>query len=541
MLEHSYTWIATLGSLFLLYAETHYSFKGIYSRLKKKEPEIIADLPHRIEPGQTIPVLLLIKDAHQYSIELIGAEINLLSGDSYESFHFEFNNLKISEKFWHQILEIQPDGMFEENCAVDVTIEYSLNGQKRFIKNDNYTRSSHKPFEIYVSETELPKTKGWHFGEFHCHSNYTSDQVEFGAPLQASRKLSQAMGLSFYCATDHSYDLDDDPDDYLKNDPSLKKWQSFQDEVVQLNHSDPSFIIVPGEEVSAGNHKNRNIHFLILNHSELLPGDGDSAEKWFRTRPNLSIQEILQRTNSNSVAFAAHPGVSPPFLEWLLVRRGKWSLRDCDPAGLQGLQIWNGTDSGLNEGKSLWIQLLLQGKRIFISGGNDAHGNFNRFRQIGLPFFTLRENHHHLFGKVRTGVYLENPLSLNFLLDAFKNGRMLVTDGPFVELIVKNEQGQSAKFGDCVSGNQFNLVVTCLSSMEFGVLSELHIYKGDLGTRSEDLLISIKHFDNKFEYREELILTERLDSVYLRAELYSKKEGDTFKCFTNPIWVNYRS
>ncbi|MCH6560272.1 hypothetical protein IH799_07965, partial [candidate division KSB1 bacterium] len=56
--------------LFLLYAETHYSFKGIYSRLKKMEPEIIADVPHRIKRGHPIPVLLLIKDAHQYPIEL---------------------------------------------------------------------------------------------------------------------------------------------------------------------------------------------------------------------------------------------------------------------------------------------------------------------------------------------------------------------------------------------------------------------------------------------------------------------------------------
>ena len=44
--------IELVSLLFLLYAETHYSFKGIYSRLKKKEPEIIADLPHRIDPKQ---------------------------------------------------------------------------------------------------------------------------------------------------------------------------------------------------------------------------------------------------------------------------------------------------------------------------------------------------------------------------------------------------------------------------------------------------------------------------------------------------------
>ena len=524
--------------LFLLYAETHYSFKGIYSRLKKMEPEIIADVPHRIKRGQPIPVLLLIKDAHQYPIELNSVHINLFSKEKKEFFPFEFNTLKINEKFWHEIVEIQPNENLTEHCRVDVTIKFSINGKTREVKNDNYTCSSHDSFGIYISESDLPKTKGWHFGEFHCHTNYTSDQVEFGAPLNASLQLAQAMGLTFFCATDHSYDLDDDPDNYLKNDPSHKKWHSFQEEARRLNLSNPSFIIIPGEEVSAGNSKNRNVHFLILNHPELLPGDGDSAEKWFRTKPNLFIKEILQKINSDSVAFAAHPGVKPPFLEWLLVRRGKWSLQDCSYSGLHGLQIWNGTDDGLTEGKSLWIELLLKGKRVFISGGNDAHGNFNRFRQVGFPFLTMRENHEHLFGKVRTGVFVEDTFSLPTLLKAFKNGRMLVTDGPFVELLVKNARSESARSGDCISGKNFKIDLTCLSSPEFGKLSELRIYKGDLINRKESLFKRVTNFSELFEYHEELKPVGNTAPSYIRAELYSKNEVGILKCFTNPIWLN---
>jgi len=528
-----------LGFLFLLYAETHYSFKGIYSRLKKKEPEIIADVPHRIKQGQPIPVLLLIKDAHQYSIELNSVHINLLSKEKKEFFPFEFNTLKINERLWHKIVEIQSTDNLSGKCRVDVTIKFSINGKTREVKNDNYTCSSHAPLEIYISESGLPKTKGWHFGEFHCHTDYTSDQVEFGAPLNASRQLAEAMGLTFFCATDHSYDLDDDPDSYLKNDPSLKKWHSFQDDVRRLNQSNSSFIIIPGEEVSAGNSKNRNVHFLVLNHPELLPGDGDSAEKWLRTKPNLSIKEILTRINSNSLAFAAHPGVQPPFLEWLLVRRGKWNLQDCSNSGLHGLQIWNGTDEGLNEGKSLWIKRLLQGKRIFISGGNDAHGNFNRFRQVGLPFFTLRENYEHLFGKVRTGVFLEDKFSLPTLLKAFKNGRMLITNGPFVELLVKNDRNESAKSGDCISGKNFKIDLRCLSSPEFGKLSELRIYTGDLINRKERLFKSVLNFSDLFKHHEQLQMRKNSTPSYLRVELFSENKNEVLKCFTNPIWLNW--
>jgi len=47
-----------------LYAETHYRFPYFFSLLRKNEPEIIADAPHRIEPGSPLPILILIKDAH---------------------------------------------------------------------------------------------------------------------------------------------------------------------------------------------------------------------------------------------------------------------------------------------------------------------------------------------------------------------------------------------------------------------------------------------------------------------------------------------
>ncbi|MFQ5675856.1 MAG: hypothetical protein ACE5G1_08180, partial [bacterium] len=282
-----------VNALILLYAETHYAFKGIYSRLKKNEPEIIADLPHRLDPGQAIPILLLIKDANLYPVELHQVRITINSDKSIKVVTRDFNALRITSRFWHRVIEIPANQEFTGKCQVEVIIEYSVAKKKYKVTSDNHNCSTHAPFDLFISEDKLPKTAGWFFGEFHCHTNYTNDQVEFGAPLEATQSLAQAMGLTFFCATDHSYDLDDDPDDYLKKDPFQKKWQDFQRTVEKLNEANSSCLIVPGEEVSAGNGKKRNVHFLILNHPDLLPGDGDSAEKWFRTRPDFSIAEIL--------------------------------------------------------------------------------------------------------------------------------------------------------------------------------------------------------------------------------------------------------
>ena len=60
-----------------LYAELHFRFKWTRSRYYLKEPEILADIPIRIEPNKDIPILLIIKDAHLYPIILHEVNINI--------------------------------------------------------------------------------------------------------------------------------------------------------------------------------------------------------------------------------------------------------------------------------------------------------------------------------------------------------------------------------------------------------------------------------------------------------------------------------
>ena len=68
------------------------------------------------------------------------------------------------------------------------------------------------------------------------------------------------MGLNFVAFTDHSYDLDDLADNFQKNDPNLQKWDHFKAEVTEVQLKQDKLLIIPGEEVSVGNHKNQNIH-----------------------------------------------------------------------------------------------------------------------------------------------------------------------------------------------------------------------------------------------------------------------------------------
>ena len=265
--------------------------------------------------------------------------------------------------------------------------------------------------------------------------------MEFGPPLDAIKNMAEAIGLQAVAVTDHSYDLDDLPNDYLVNDPQLSKWQALQDEVQSLNkESGP--VLIHGEEVSVGNGRRQNVHMLILNDPVFYPGMGDSGEKWLQTEPHMSIPRLLSDLSPHAVAFAAHPKARPPWPQRLLLGRDQWYDQDCEQKGLHGLQIWNGEEAaGFEEGLAYWTRQLLNGQRLTIIGGNDSHGDFNRVRHIKIPFWTILESYHHLFGRVRTGILTPtSPSSHSELLQALSQGRCIISNGPFAQMTLARQR-----------------------------------------------------------------------------------------------------
>lgn len=544
---------------FLLYAETHYRFKYFFSYLRKKEPEVIADAPHRVEPGKPIPLLILAKDAQRYPCRLSQIHVTVRQGDVVL---LEKKLLKspqrLSKRLWWHVYyltvrrparlggphkaggedfpsdRLRPKGWI----SIDVELTLEQNGKKKIYHNDNHRTSSHRPLEVFLASDPLPSFKGLYFGDAHTHSDYTDDQVEFGSPLKASVELCKSMGLSFFCVTDHSYDLDDTVDDYLTNDPALPKWRNLQREASKINSGESRFKIVVGEEVSCLNSSGNNVHLLVLGSGQYFAGSGDSAERWFRTRGEHTLEEIAGHTKA--VTFAAHPKESVSFLERLLLGRGNWGTRDLIAEGLTGVQIVNGDfGDGFRSGYESWIAALLRGERSVLLGGNDAHGNFNRFRQIGIPFFLIRENGTHIFGKMRTGVFIEGGLGQSSILDALRNGRSIVTDGPVARMRVRGGRSRG-EIGSKLTGKEFVVEIEALSSAEFGALTEVTCFLGEIGRRKERRLEIVRQdagfeFHTSFGFRISHASYMRLE---VRSSSNSPRERSTHFCVTNPVWIN---
>ena len=85
-------YVEQLIPFLFLYTEIHHRFKFLGSKYFKKEPEIVVDIPHRIEPTQDIPILLLIKDSHEFPIILIAIDIKISFDEENITHHIKFND-----------------------------------------------------------------------------------------------------------------------------------------------------------------------------------------------------------------------------------------------------------------------------------------------------------------------------------------------------------------------------------------------------------------------------------------------------------------
>jgi len=513
-----------------LYAETHYRFRLFPSWLKKNEPEVIADAPHRIEPGKDLPVFLLVKDADRYPAKISNLSITVTQHGNTLSELNVAESFSPKDRYWWKVWNIP---LQDVKGFLELQVRFALTANNRtiFYQSDNHRTSSKRPLRVFATPEALPLFPGWFAGEGHSHSDRTDDQVEFGVPPEPAMALSLPMGLSFVAITDHSYDLDDHPHDYLQNHADIPKWHALQEDLHHLNRLGRGFVFLRGEEVSCRTANGANVHLLMLGNSGYIPGSGDSAERWLQTRSEFSIAEVLSRKDEGAAAIAAHAREPVSWLQKALLGRGFWEREDLQNSGLDGMQFANGkSDPSFDEGRNMWISLLLAGKRLVLLGGDDAHGNFNRFRQIGIPFFSIREHGEQLFGVTRTVVRSET-LDEPSLLAAIKSGRSVISDGPVLDL---RNNGRSV-IGERLPLGPVGLEIHVRTSSEYGTISELRLMYGRIGGDETEILTQ-PHREN--------VLTARLDPNargYLRAECWTNSQSSAYGrshfCFTNPVWI----
>ncbi len=510
----------TSTPLLISYAEIHFHLKYLFPKYYRKEPEIITDIPIRVIKNQkrTIPLLIIVKDAHFFPVSINFVKINIQGSDKTISQNFIIDK-KIKENYFSQILDVNVVELeADQYLHIIAKLEVEIDGKLKIVINDNFPDIPPKPYKIFYTKEPLPLPENWYAGEPHYHSNHTSDQVEFGADVKSTAELAKAMGLSWLFITDHSYDLDDSLSSCTMNDADLPIWKQMHKDV---NEYDSNILrIIPGEEVSIGNSKGENVHMLAINHNEFIEGHGDSAEKWFRNKPQHSLTEIKKLHNKNNLFIAAHPIEKIPFMQRLTLRRGNWNNDDYKNSGISFLQVINSAEpNNIERSVNYWKKMLLKGDRYYLIAGNDAHGNFNVMRQIKSPFWKLFSSQKQVFGQFFTAYkYKENqPVA------GLKNGEVIVSNGPFLSFYLKVED-ELFPIGSTCKADKAILQFEKSTSTEFGEIINISTFIGDYNSGNETKI-------NNPENNCELELPEK---GYVRMCLKTTNSGVVF---TNPVWI----
>ncbi len=510
--------------LFASYAEIHYHLPLLYPAYFRRYPEIITDVSTRVIRPTTagIPVALIIKDAHRYPCTVVSLLVRISGSEQQRTKLFDLN-ISLSQPYFAKCFFL-PHGSFaaEQYLHIETEIVVRIKNRTRRFKQDSYPGLRTPFYSTYLTDSPLPFPPTWFAGDPHYHSIFTQDQVEFGADLVTTRIMAQALGLSWYFVTDHSYDLDDCIDSYTKNDPALPLWHRMQEAV---GHADSAAVrIIPGEEVSIGNCKEHNVHLLAIQHQDFLPGMGDSAEEWGKNTPTTPLRDIATKHHPTNLFIAAHPAEPAPLSQKLLLKRDHWHEQDFIDGAITHGQFINCNETpDVLRGIKAWTSLLLKGHHIFLMAGNDAHGNFNFMRQIKLPFLTLFVAKKQTFGAVFTVFQHQS----NDPVAGLKGGKIIVSNGPFITFELRTDHG-IYPMGSTVSASVATVHYQAASMAEKGEISEIVLHVGNVETGIENATPAPPDGSS----------IQLPPEGYLRMALYTQKKG---LAFTNPIWIKAKS
>lgn len=504
---------------FFAYAEIHYKLPFLKPKYYKKEPEIIFDAPIRCLTyrSDTLPISLIIKDSHLFPVTICQADFIVQTKEQTWHYHFD-ETIHLISRFFYKIYEIPilPE-WHDRFITINAILHFNQKNKKRTIRIDNYYQLDKELFKCFVSSEPRPVPDQYYCGEPHYHSNYTDDQVEFGAPVEIASRFAHCMGLDWFFVTDHSYDLDDCEENYLQYDPGKPKWKRLSEEINYFDNQ--KCRIIKSEEASVGNCQNRNVHLLCINQDHFIEGKGDSAEKWGKNKPDFTLKELPKLHHQDCLFIAAHPFESVPPLQKITLNRGIWNDQDYTNAQINYLQgINNASLPKIRQNIKKWVHLLLTGHRYYLLAGNDAHGNFQFMKQIKNPFLKLFSTKNQIFGRFFTIFYHKE----NQPVDGIKNNHLILTNGPFLDFTLTDTQKYC--IGQTIPSTSATLEYEIKTSQEFGKISSVTLIIGDLKKKCEEKT------ENPLQLSQIILPC----NGYIRMELKTVYNGFAM---TNPIWI----
>lgn len=185
-----------------------------------------------------------------------------------------------------------------------------------------------------------------------------------------------------------------------------------------------------------------------------------------------------------------------------------WQHQRTAKQNINAISMWDSMLMwGLNPEYTHQLEWLPEGepRRVFMAGGSDAHGDFN-YRREGY-FIGMQQVGDGAIGKPRNllvagapqgdvitvGEVSGIPLKQSQVVDAFRQGNFIVTDGPIIRLAYDvNKNGiidpKDKHIGAVVDVSEcgFPLLIEWKSTAEFGSVRSIELKMGSFSTELQD-------------------------------------------------------
>ncbi|MFA6042388.1 MAG: dockerin type I domain-containing protein [Patescibacteria group bacterium] len=512
--------------------------------------DFVSDAPwvHRLGANADIPVITFIKDAQSDSALLDYISYTRTDTNT-EIIRYDPNpDLVVNASFWGiRVRELTPTEVgLTPGQTLPLRVDIRFRDQLIW-----HTYSQHLQVKIASPWPSLP---GWYRGDTHFHSEFTDNAFEYGGNFDFNVEASQAIGMQWTTLTEHSYDV------------TATEW----DQLVarSLAASNATFRLIPGLEFSVDTNETNEsvddrIHVLGLGLNKWIAGpDIVPSFNVTANQPRTLSAVLTDITDANGVAYASHPesdslpidvfGFLPP-----------WSNANYTTAlsfpVFVGLEIFNERPTSVTNSNvttdnmspfpwtanTNWDAEWQRGivrynalvranifRNISLLGGSDAHGdaNYKVFNANGAFDVAANET---ASGKVHTVVPLPGGLTQTGIMDALRNGRGIVSDGPLVIPEIRLGSTTLAQVGDRITFQPTaNVHVRSLSSVEFGNLSTLTLHVLSPGTEAHQV-VPLTGLDQTF--------TRTLADLNVAPPFAVWVEARTtlgHRSFSNPIWLN---
>ena len=385
--------------------------------------------------------------------------------------------------------------------------------------------------QVLYLERYLP-ARGWRAADLHVHQAPSADS---DVPIEDRVLTLAAVGVEFAVPTDHNHVSDYAPP---RDAQGLEELGT-----------------VPGVEVTTWAPEFG--HFNAFPY----PRDASDASGGAPEYQDLTPQALfasLHEITPTPLVQVNHPRLEPGigYFDRVGFDPATGEARGAYDAGYDLLEVWNGYDiarpANVERVFQEWLSLLEAGHRVVATGNSDSHRV--DFALAGYP---------------RTLIYApEGPLRTLELLDALRQGRAVVTNGPQLDVRVigaaraEGAEGAERAERDALPGDEINApegplwLDVRVEAPPYLAVDRLEIYIGRTLVETRDLPATHRHAELgpdsakllRFEGRVEVDVRNRDRSegpLPVVVRVTSRDTADDFygrggvypMAFSNPIWV----